>query len=495
VTETFHVTRKTCMRPCAVQLDAQKGASLTWSEVRDSEYVWDFDDGGTRTDADGFLAAVVYQTAGTYHPTVTVDGETLNPQTVTVTEPTETRCVSLASNWTGCPAGAGHYTSVSSALSGLRSATHVLFRGGESYGSQNLGGYANVAFGAYGTGAKPLLSFSGKWSAASEQSWTDIELASTSGDSAIGVGSTASNALLYRMTLTNTVAKAFSASGEFFIMDSDLTGADYGIYVQGNTKPIGYAVVKGSKIRRSHAGQHTSRIEEGHKILYQNTSFWGPGNHTSSRMGRATEWVLFQGNYMNQPTTFGENGYTNQYFVVERNILDVDTTPDGTHAGLSFGSAYNAIARNNVVINGRGGYGMGSSGGETRFFNNTVYATTELNSGINAGGTGSTMKNNLVKSTVNIAGSCFGNGTGNANNWCRVTDECLDPVTGGSTCYEPNFLSVDPGNEQSWPASPDFMRPSGGARGIDRGSQSVSVWDDLDNAPRTMIDVGAVENN
>ena len=107
------------MRPSAVQFDAQKGASLTWPEVRDSEYVWDFDDGGTRTDADGFLAAVVYQTAGTYRPTVTVDGETLNPQTVTVTEPTETRCVSLTSNWTGCPTGAGHYTSVSSALPGL----------------------------------------------------------------------------------------------------------------------------------------------------------------------------------------------------------------------------------------------------------------------------------------------------------------------------------------------------------------------------------------
>ena len=160
------------------------------------------------------------------------------------------------------------------------------------------------------------------------------------------------------MTVTNTVAKAFSASGEFFIVDSDLTGADYGIYVQGNTKPIGYAVVKGSKIRRSNAGQHTSRIEEGHKILYQDSSFRGPGNQTSSRMGRATEWVLFQGNYMNQPTTFGESGYTNQYFVVERNILDVDTTPGGTAMGLLFESAYNAIARNNVVINGRGGFGM-----------------------------------------------------------------------------------------------------------------------------------------
>jgi hypothetical protein len=456
--------------------------------------VWDFDDGGSRTDADGFLAAVVYEYAGTYHPTVTVDGETWNPQTIVVTEPREVRCVSLKSDWTGCPSGASRHTSVSAALSGLSGGTHVLFHRGESYGSQSLGGYANVAFGAYGTGAKPSFSSSGKWSAASEQSWTDIELASTSSDNAIGVGSTTANALLYRMTVTNTVAKAFSASGEFFIVDSDLTGADYGIYVQGNTKPMGYAVVKGSKIRRRNSGQHTSRIEEGHKILYQNSSFYGPGNQTSSRMGRATEWVLFQGNYMNQPTTFGESGYTNRYFVVERNVLDVDTTPDGTHGGLSFSAASNAVARNNVVINGRGGGGMTSSGGETQFLNNTIYATTELNFGIEAGGTGSTMKNNLVKSTVNILG-CFEGGSGNANNWCRSTNECLDPATGGASCYEPNFLSLDPGNETAWPANPDFMRPSGGARGIDKGNQSVPVWNDFDNAPRTMIDVGAVENN
>jgi Right handed beta helix region len=482
------------MRPCAVQLDAQKGASLSWPEVRDSEYVWDFDDGGTRTDADGFLAAVVYETAGTYHPTVTVDGETWNVQTIVVTEPTETRCVSLTSNWTGCPSGAGHYTSVSAGLSGLRSSTHVLFHRGESYGSQNLGGYANVGFGAYGTGAKPLFSSSGKWSAASEQSWTDLELASTSSDNAIGVAPTAPNALLYRMTVTNSVAKAFSASGEFFIMDSDLRGADYGIYVQGNTKPIGYAVVKGSKISRSNAGQHTSRIEGGHHILYQNSSFSGPGNQTSSVMRRGTEWVLFQDNYMNQPTEFGENGYSSQYFLVERNILDVDTSPDGTDAGLEVVASNNSIVRNNVIINSRGGWALNSSGGATQFINNTVYATTELNFGINAGGAGSTMKNNLVKSTVNILG-CFEGGTGNANNWCRSTNECLDPATGGSACYEPNFMSLAPGNEGAWPASADFMRPSGGARGIDQGNQSVPVWDDLDNAPRTMVDVGAVESN
>ena len=47
--ELIAATRTSCMAPCAVQFDAQKGASLTWAEVRDSEFLWDFDDGGSRT--------------------------------------------------------------------------------------------------------------------------------------------------------------------------------------------------------------------------------------------------------------------------------------------------------------------------------------------------------------------------------------------------------------------------------------------------------------
>jgi hypothetical protein len=62
---------------------------------------------------------------------------------------------------------------------------------------------------------------------------------------------------------------------------------------------------------------------------------------------------------------------------------------------------------------------------------------------------------------------------------------CLDPITGNSGCYDPKFMSLDP-------TSPDFVRPSAGARGADAGDPSVPVWDDFDNVDRTTIDVGAV---
>ena len=87
--ELIAVTRTSCMAPCGVQLDAQKAAELSWAEVRDSEYVWDFDNGGSRTDSEGFLAAVAYEKAGTYHPTVTVDGETWDPRRSRCSTPRE----------------------------------------------------------------------------------------------------------------------------------------------------------------------------------------------------------------------------------------------------------------------------------------------------------------------------------------------------------------------------------------------------------------------
>ena len=135
--KTFFATRTSCMAPCAVQFDAQKGASLTWAEVRDSEYVWDFDDGGSRTDSEGFLAAAVYEKAGTYHPTVTVDGETWNVQTITVLDPTRTVCV--GTDFSDCPSTAGgdHFATISSAVSATNSEArrHILLERGGSFGT------------------------------------------------------------------------------------------------------------------------------------------------------------------------------------------------------------------------------------------------------------------------------------------------------------------------------------------------------------------------
>ncbi len=162
VTETFYATRTSCMAPCAVQLDAQQGASLTWPEVRDSEYVWDFDDGGSRTDSEGFLAAVVYEKAGTYHPTVTVDGETWNPQTITVLDPTRTVCV--GTDFSDCPSanGADHFATISAAVTATNGEArrHILLERGGSYGTLPGGSGNSTLIGAYSSGNKPAVTAS-----------------------------------------------------------------------------------------------------------------------------------------------------------------------------------------------------------------------------------------------------------------------------------------------------------------------------------------------
>ena len=483
--KTFFATRTTCMAPCAVQFDAQKGASLSWPDVRDSEFVWDFDDGGSRTDADGFLAAVVYEAAGTYHPTVTVDGVTWSPQTITVTSPVQIRCVSLASNWTGCPAGASHHTSVSSVLSGLSSGTHVLFHRGENYGSQNLSNHSNVSFGAYGTGNKPVLSASSTWLLSAGQSLVDIQVSGSNTTEMRG-----DNTLLLRVDGSASSSFSYSANTGNFFIDSNLSGSSYGMYLDAACSRL---VIKNSNIDRRSSGQHTIRAEHCSRMLIQNSSITGNGGQTGLRITN-TDWSLIQGNYMNRVSgfqnTIGEpNSNTNSIW--ERNINDAGGYINTVEIK---GSTSNILVRNSVALGGANvGAGFKAEGSTSNLWmiNNTVYnsAATDSFVGIECNGSGCMARNNLVYAQPRSTGpSCVSGGT-QSNNWCFTTNAtgwCKDPQTGGSTCYNPTFGSTSYGNQ-------DFLRPGPGTRGIDQGYQSVPVWNDCQDADRTMIDVGALE--
>jgi hypothetical protein len=479
------------MRPCAVQLDAQLAASLSWAEVRDSEFVWDFDDGGARTDSEGFLAAVVYEKAGTYHPMVRVNGETWNPQTITVTDPTEIRCVSLSGDWTGCPAGAGHYSSVRSALSGLRSSTHVLFRRGESYGSQNLGGYSNVAFGAYGSGAKPIFSYSGSWKPGSATTWMDIEYNGSNSNAPMDLMS-GNDILLFRMTLNAFNSnKGIYAEDGYFIIESEVTGGQYGIY----TYSTPYLVVKDSTLDRAIGGEHTFRIQSGNRSLIQNNQILhstGDGYKTAFQLRGYSDWALVQNNYADQIMGVQPQNDLDGYGELQQHIVWERNTLDSTNASIGWGMRFvghDMIVRNNVTFNSsqfqfKAETYAGITATNIWFINNTAFTNKSGSDGFVCGGTGCVSKNNLFYSSQSVS-SCFSGGT-QARNWCRTSNICIDPITGNSDCYNPTFVSTDP-------ASPDFVQPGAGARGIDGGDPNVPIWDDLYNVDRTTIDVGAAE--
>ena len=492
----IYATRTSCMRPCAVQLDAQAASSLSWRGIRDSEFIWDFDDGGSSTDSEGFLAAVVYEKSGTYHPTVTVDGETWNPQTITVLDPTRTICV--GADFTDCPSTAGgdHFATISAALTATNSEArrHILLKRGGSYGALPGGSGNATLIGAYGSGNKPAVTTSGT---ELYPNWSYQDLAITaSGDTPLRAINGA-GALLLRVTVTgsSTNQMLYGEDG-FFIVDSDLSGNPYVLYLSGADR----MVVKNSTLSRNAAVQHTYRHQGGNKLLVQGSEIIGTGVNTSLTIRGNVSWALIQDNFVNQVATVGPQ-YVGanellQYFVHERNTADGSNNAAGV--GFSF-IGHDMIVRNNVAYNVRGtSFKADVSSPITAqniwFINNTVFTTRASNEGFWCAGTGCVLTNNLVYSTKNFDRGCFANGGTLLNNWCRSSNGCLDPVTGGSACYEPSFVSTNCGTMVNGSCTNfGFATPGAGTRGINAGSQTVPVWDDYLGKARTTIDVGAVE--
>jgi hypothetical protein len=397
---------------------------------------------------------------------------------------------------------------VSSALSGLSGGTQVLFHRGESYGNQNLGGYSNVSFGAYGSGTKPAFTYGNSWKLSSGQSLVDLQYTSSiSGGGTSGLGMNGNDSLLLRVTGKASSANFFLASGSnFFVIESDLTGGTYGMFVTNtwDADGIDYLVVKDSRISRASDGEHTIRQQGANKALYQNNQivYDGSSGFKSSMTLRGdSNWALVQGNFMDQTCSVnpeysgasgsddgkagGSAGQLQRYIVWERNTLDV--TKSSTQWGMRF-VGHDMIVRNNVTYNSsswhyHAGGDSPISAQNIWFVNNTAFTNKTQAQGVVCGGTGCVNKNNLFYSTQSAVG-CFSGGT-QAKNWCMTPNICVDPVTGGSGCYNPTLVSTSP-------TSPDFARPGAGARGIDAGDPNVPVWDDFDNVDRTTMDVGAV---
>jgi PKD repeat protein len=205
------------MRPCGVQVEAQSVEGLTWAQVRDSEFVWDFDasNGDNGSDADGFMAAHVYDTAGTYTITLRVDGDTWNTKQVIVTDPTTVACVSTSQTWTGCSytnncAGgtsppACTYTSLTTALNNTGSNTHILLRGGESFGSiPDADSATNVLIGAYNNGTSNPAATSTQTIDSNERwIYQDINLTCTNQADVWCFGTVRRGAMIRRINATN----------------------------------------------------------------------------------------------------------------------------------------------------------------------------------------------------------------------------------------------------------------------------------------------------
>jgi len=150
-------------------------------------YIWDFDDAGgfddglnipdvwnDRNIAYGKRAAHVFRAPGTYQVSLwAVDRNGVTAQvttSVTIADPetsfpgTRTICYNTGGNFAGAPAGSQQVTSVSAlgqAIAGLSQPGRVLFRrGSDQEISLTMSGpnyNQNIIFGAFGSGARPIL--------------------------------------------------------------------------------------------------------------------------------------------------------------------------------------------------------------------------------------------------------------------------------------------------------------------------------------------------
>jgi hypothetical protein len=173
-------TRSSGTAPLFVFFDASgnngSGDASTWNQdstltatanqsFTDLHYAWNFNDPGagtwvtdgtSRNVADGPLAAHLFETAGSYAPTLTItnaSGQSCSVTLSTITvananttwSGTVTACISSSGNFTGCPAGASQTTSsnwdsaLSSAISG--GARRILYRAGDSFNMSNTSPY------------------------------------------------------------------------------------------------------------------------------------------------------------------------------------------------------------------------------------------------------------------------------------------------------------------------------------------------------------------
>lgn len=357
----FSASRTSCMAPCAVHFNAQERESLAWAQVRDSQFLWDFDDGAAT--AEGFIAAHVFDTPGTYSVGLTVDGTRWIDKTITVSAPKRTICVSPTANFGGCPSsdGSDHFTSLGSALNQDQTNVHVLLHRGEDFGS--FGGFANdgpTLYGAYGSGPKPTMKMTTEETMGSNVVWQDLDIYSTR------VLNLSDWSVLRRIDASGTITGspdywliAYYVDN-FFVLDCNATVSDGGngaaIYVYQAQR----SALKGSSIYRQAGGTgHTVRANGADRLLIQDNTFnenGGPdsltirGDNDGSSPNTAGNayWTLVQGNTFENSWPVIKPQFPAANELVQYVIWEQNRHNNG--AVLRIETAHDVMARNNVFM-------------------------------------------------------------------------------------------------------------------------------------------------
>jgi hypothetical protein len=350
------------MAPCAVHFNAQPAEGLTWGQVADGAFVWRFDDGGESSE--GFLAAHLFESAGTYDVSLTVDGQQWSRTTISVSAPTRTICVSPASSFGDCPSASGsdHFTSLSAAANENHRNVHVLLHRGESFGPVgSLKDQGPTLYGAYGSGAKPKLTQNSEETMGSNVVWQDLDISTTR------VLNLANWSVLHRVDASGTIGGSpqYWLIGyyvdDFFVLDCDATTGDQssngaGVYVFQAQR----SAFKGNSLYYQQGGTgHAFRANGADAFLIQDNVIDDNGSAdiltirgdneggSPSTPGNAY-WTLiqgneFKGNLVEYKAQFPAANELVQYVIHENNL----------HSGGSdfiLATVHDAVVRNNAFV-------------------------------------------------------------------------------------------------------------------------------------------------
>jgi Secretion system C-terminal sorting domain len=370
ITPSVIKSRSSGVAPLAIHFDATAttAASLTARPFHDLEYRWNFGDEVTSTWehgaqpgvllknlAFGPVAAHVYETAGTYNPTLQVryrrvDGsfEVTNFDCGAVTviaantewAGAKTICVSSSGNFTGAPAGAVLVTSstANTAIAANIGAGNVriLFRAGESFtasASIRIAQPGPSMIGSFGVGAKPtitatlsgnapIFNISSEATPTGVSDWRFQDLSCDGGSTGaiIFFGDGHSSRMLMNRVETKNTQGGLTLSGsqlafyntsvpfrhamwdEFYVVESSLGTLfqTFGNGVFGNCTRM---AAIGNTVNTGGLGEHGIRMQLAQKSVFSHNTIQGIA---SSRHHLTIRGVDFNGGNTVPPGTYSE---------------------------------------------------------------------------------------------------------------------------------------------------------------------------------------------
>jgi uncharacterized protein affecting Mg2+/Co2+ transport len=487
------VNRTSGVGPLAVHFDASgTTATATGNSFHELDFEWDFGDAGCgqwslfgteKDEAYGPIAGHVYEDPGTYYATLTVTDENGSYATDTVTiqvqDPdtvfsgTDTICFSTSGTFTGAPSGSLQVTTsdFATVMGYAASGKRLLLARGETWtnsSAQMLNVAGEGIIGAFGTGAKPVISSSSgvlrlSYRTHLLEDWRimDLDLNGPGGGtgSALFTDGTADDVLILRVDIEDFKRGIYSAVSildywnnnsypghtlydglsivECTIDHCEGGGGNNGMYVSGQRM-----MMLGNSITDCDEVEHTVRVPWMKKGVMSNNYFGISGTDKHQLKLHAPVW--------DDEDILGYNEYTEQ-IVISDNVFQAgtngwsvtpgpeDTSRDERVRDLIFegnlfrsGSnmqanlviwAHDVTVRNNVFDTDDGNTcvyvsvrGEEPPSDDVSILNNTFYGTDSFSAvSITASVTDTTVMNNLqAPSGTMISGS--GTGLVSSNN-------------------------------------------------------------------------------